>query len=204
MRLCIENLRHHWTINRAFRHLHDRAAERNIFDMYCKSLALLAAAALPLCGAGDAALDRATLRGIAAVNLVIDPVAEDLNKEGATADALLTRLEDKLREAGIKVDKNASEFVALRLTSVHGTRGRFNVGNPPYAVAATIGLYQPVMLVRDRNVKTATQTWEVETITLADAKQVYRASMDSVDELAGRFVTAWRSVNPGGPTGPPH
>jgi hypothetical protein len=51
------------------------------------------------------------------------------------------------------------------------------------------------MLVRDRNIKTATQTWEVETISLADTKQVYRAAMDSVDELASRFVSAWRSAN---------
>jgi hypothetical protein len=44
-------------------------------------------------------------------------------------------------------------------------------------------------------VKTATATWEVDTIILADAKQVYRACMDSADELTGRFVTAYRSVN---------
>jgi len=156
-------------------------------------LLLAAAAVLPLGGAGDAALDRATLRGIAAVNVVIDPVAADLQREGATADALVTRLTERLRDGGIHVDKSSSEFVALRLTSAHAGRGGF-------AVAATIGLYQPVMLSRDKNVKTATQTWEVETVSLADAKQVYRACMDSVDDLAGRFVTAYRSVNPAGET----
>jgi len=31
---------------------------------------------------------------------------------------------------------------------------------------------------------------------LADAKQVQRACLDSVDELAARFVTAYQSVNP--------
>jgi hypothetical protein len=171
--------------------------------MYGKGLVLLALLALPLGGAGDAALDRATLRGVAAVNLVIDPVGDELQKEGATADALLTRLEDKLRAAGIKVDRNAAEFVGLRLTSVRGAGRAPFPARAPFAVATTIGLYQPVMLVRDRNVKTATQTWEVETITLADTKQVYRACMDSVDELAGRFVTAWRSVNPTGTVAPP-
>jgi hypothetical protein len=165
--------------------------------MGSKCLFLLAAMALPLGGAGDATIDRATLQGVAAVNVVIDPVAEELQKEGATAGALVTRLEDRLQKAGVKVDKNSSEFVALRLTSVQAARGKFAV-HGQFAVAATIGLYQPVILVRDHNLKTATQTWEVETITLADPKQVYRACMDSVDELAGRFVTAWRSVNPAG------
>ena len=142
-----------------------------------------------LAGAGDAALDRATLRGVKAVNVVIDPVAPEIQKEGATSDGLRTRLEEKLRDAGIAVDAAGNEFVALRLTSVRAARG-------PFAIAAAIGLYQPVMLVRDRNVKTATQTWEAETVVLADSKQVYRACMDSVDELAARFVTAYRSVNP--------
>jgi len=156
---------------------------------------LLMAFVLPAGGAGDAALDRATLRGVKAVNVVIDPVAADIQKEGATADALRTRLEDRLREAGIPVDAAANEFVALRLTSVRAPRGKLLASTGPFAIAATVGLYQPVVLVRDRNIKTATQTWEVETVVLADTKQVYRACMDSVDELAGHFVTAYRSVN---------
>jgi hypothetical protein len=162
--------------------------------MYGKGLVLAAVLALPMGGAGDAKLDRATLRGLTAVNVVIDPVADELKEQGATSGALLSRLESKLRASGVPVDQNAAEFVALRLTSVHSGGGRFPA-RAEYAVAATIALYQPVMLVRDKNIKTSTQTWEVETITLADTKQVYRACMDSVDELAGRFVTAWRSVN---------
>jgi hypothetical protein len=161
--------------------------------MYGKGLVLLAAMSLPLGGAGDARLDRATLKGLIAVNVVIDPVADELQKEGATSSALLSRLEERLGRGGVKVDESSPEFVALRLTSVHTARGPLP-GRIQFAVAATIGLYQPVLLVRDRNIRTATQTWEVETISLADTKQLYRACMDSVDELADRFISAWRSV----------
>ena len=77
----------------------------------------------------------------------------------------------------------------MRVTSVRGGRG-------PYALSLTIGLYQPVILSRDKNTRTATQTWEVETILIADSKQLYRATMETVDELADRFVSAFRSVNP--------
>lgn len=143
---------------------------------------------MPLGGASDGALDRATLRGVTAVNVVIDPVAPEVEKEGATGSALRARLEELLRNAGIPIDAAANEFVALRLSSVRSQRG-------PFAISTTIGLYQPVTLVRDRNVKTATQTWEVDTVVLADSKQVYRACMDSVDELGERFVKAYRSVN---------
>jgi hypothetical protein len=162
--------------------------------MYGKGLVLGVALVLSLGGAGDAKLDRATMRGITAVNVVIDPVAAELEDQGVTMGALQSRLESKLRDAGVNVDRSASEFVALRLTSVHSGGGRFP-SRTTFAVATTIGLYQPVMLVRDHNIKTATQTWEVETITLADTKQVYRASMDSVDELAARFISALHSVS---------
>lgn len=159
--------------------------------MYTRVFLLLTLLALPLGGAGDATLDRTTLRGVTAVNVVIDPVAPEIQKEGATTDSLQKRLEYLLRDAGVKIDAASTQFVALRLTSVRAARG-------PFAIAATIGLYQPVTLVRDRNVKTATQTWEVATVLLADKKEVYRACMDSVDELTRRFLTAYRSVNAAG------
>jgi hypothetical protein len=164
------------------------AEATKILGMYRKICVLLVVLALPLGGASDAPLDRATLRGAVAFNIVVDPVAADLENEGATTDALRTRVEDRLRDAGIKIDATSTEFVALRLTSVRAPRG-------PVAIAVTIALYQPVTLVRDRNVKTATQTWEVETVVIANTKQVYRACMDSADQLTDRFVTAYRSVN---------
>jgi hypothetical protein len=159
--------------------------------MYKKMYGLLIVLALPLGGAGDAALDRATLRGLTAVNVVIDPVAPDIEKEGATAAGLRTRLEEQLRSAGVRIDTASNEFVAIRVLSARPARG-------PLALAVTIGLYQPVALARDRNLRTSTQTWEAETVVLADSKLVYRACMDSVDELTGRFVKAYQSVNPSG------
>ena len=119
--------------------------------------------------------------------MVIDPVAPEIQKEGATANGLRTRLEQRLRDAGVKIDTTSTEFVGLRVTSARAARG-------PFAIAVTLGLYQSVTLVRDRNVKTATPTWEVATVVLADTKQVYLACMDRERWIVGQFVTAYRSV----------
>jgi len=162
--------------------------------MYSRVWILLAVLAAPLGGAGDAALDRATLRGVGGINVIVDTVPAELRKAGVTADEMRNRMEELLRHAGLKVDAASNEFLALHLTSVRAARG-------PFAVAATIGLYQPVTLVRDAKVKTATQTWEADTIALADDKQVFRACMDSVDELSKRFLAAYQSVNPAGTGG---
>ena len=151
--------------------------------------AALLAVPFPARGAGDAALDRATLHGLKTLNIVIDKLDPELAKEGITPSVLQSRIINKLEQAGIPVNQTVSEFVAMRITAVRGGRG-------PYALSLTIAFYQPVVLGRDKNVRTATQTWEVETVLISDAKQLYRASMESVDELADRFVTAFRSVNP--------
>jgi hypothetical protein len=139
--------------------------------------------------AGDAPLDRATLKGLTAVNVVVDKLDPQLQSAGVTADAVRARLEDKLRAANIPVDASKPEFMAVRMLAVRENRGSF-------ALAVTLGAYQPVTLSRDPKVRTATETWELETILMAQPKQLYRAAMDTIDELAAGFVTAYRSANP--------
>ena len=139
--------------------------------------------------AGDAPLDRATLHGLKAVNIVIDQLDPSIEELGVTADALETRLLARLAAAQIPVDRTAAEFIGFRITSVRGNRG-------PFALSLTIGLYQPVMLSRDHNTRTATQTWEVESILMADPKQVQTASFETADQLADRFAAAYKLANP--------
>jgi hypothetical protein len=140
-------------------------------------------------GAGDAPLDRATLHGLKAVNIVIDQLDPAIEGLGVTAATLETHLLARLAAAQIPVDRTAAEFIGFRITSVRGSRG-------PFALSLTIGLYQPVMLSRDHNTRTATQTWEVESILMADPKQVPAASFETADQLADRFAAAYKLANP--------
>jgi hypothetical protein len=152
-------------------------------------VALLLWLPLPTRGAGDAPLDRATLHGLKAVNIVIDQLDPAIEELGVTADALETRLLARLAAAQIPVDRTASEFIGFRITAVRGNRG-------PFALSLTIGLYQPVLLSRDHGTRTATQTWEVESILMADPKQVPAASFETADRLADRFAAAYKLANP--------
>ena len=52
-------------------------------------------------GAGDAPLDRATLRGLKGIGVVIDVLDPELQKLGITRDALITRLLARLQGDGI-------------------------------------------------------------------------------------------------------
>jgi hypothetical protein len=159
--------------------------------MLRKILPFAAALVMPMAlgGAGDAALDRATLRGLTALGVIVDKVDPTLVHEGLTRDAFQSRLERGLQTAGIRVDPNAREFLALRVIHVRANRG-------PFGICLSVGLYQPVLLARDQTMRTATQTWEAETVLLAEPKLVNEAAINSLDELVDRFVAAWRSVNP--------
>ena len=140
-------------------------------------------------GAGDAALDRGTLRGLKAVSVVIDTLDPQINQEGLTADVLQRQLESRLSSGGMTVDKAAVEFLGLRVELARGAK------KGPYGICLAIGLYQPVTINRDKELKTATQTWEVSTLLIAQPKLLIQSTTAALDQLADRFVIAWKSVN---------
>jgi hypothetical protein len=152
---------------------------------------LLAVLATPaaLEAAGDTVLERATMRGLTAVGVVIDTLDPELVRQGLTPETLQSRIEARLQNASIPLDKSAREFVGLRVMYVRRNKG-------PYALCLALGLYQPVMLSRDQKTRTATQTWEVETVLLVEPKLLSQASVTAVDALVERFVVAYRYVNP--------
>lgn len=139
--------------------------------------------------AGDAPLDRATLRGLKAVSVVIDVLDPELQRLGVTREALINRLLAHLQAGQIVIDPSATEFVGLRINAVRASRG-------PYALSLSFGLYQPVLLSRNKDIRTSTQTWEVETVLLADPKVMLLACAETADDLADRFALAFHSVNP--------
>jgi len=139
--------------------------------------------------AGDAPLDRATLKGLKGVSVVVDVIDPELEKLGLTREAMLSRLLARLKARHINVDTGATEFVGLRITAVRASHG-------PMALSLTLGLYQPVLLSRNHDVRTSTQTWEVESVVLVDPKILVTASRESADELADRFAAAFLAINP--------
>ena len=65
--------------------------------------------------AGDAPLDRATLKGLKAISVVVDVIDPELEKAGVTRDLMLTRMLARLSTDRINVDPGATEFLGLRI-----------------------------------------------------------------------------------------
>jgi hypothetical protein len=156
-----------------------------------RRILLMVALLLPvsfLHAAGDAPLDRATLRGLKNVGVVIDVLDPELEKLGITRDALTSRILGRLHADNITVDPSANEFVGLRINMVRGGRG-------PFALSVSLGLYQPVLLSRNHDIRTTSQTWEVVTVLMADPKVLPSACSETADELADRFAAAFQAAN---------
>src|SRR5437868_3348915 len=137
--------------------------------------------------AGDGPLDRATLRGVKAIHIVVDRLDPDLEQGGLTQDGLRSRIEERLRKAGIPVDPKAVEFVGLRVTSFVAKKG-------PDGLCFSLGLYQPVLLVRDQKVRTASPTWEVQTMLMVAPKPMVDSALNTADQVADQFVSAYQAA----------
>jgi len=147
--------------------------------------------------ASDTDMDRATLRGIKAVKVIVDPAPPESERAGLDRDHLHARIEQNLRDAGITIDGDATEFVGLNITSVRGVKtNAFSLKSSPLSLMIGLGVYQVVTLSRDKTSKTVAETWSQQRVMSAAPKAAAEAVSSAVDELADEFVKAYRSVNP--------
>ncbi len=157
-------------------------------------LALVTAVATH-CAASDSSMDRSTLRSLKAVKVVVDSPANEIEREGVSADGLRITIEQKLRDAGIIVDHDAVEFLGVNISSARPPRKTL-LSKGPVSLVVNVGLYQIVLLNRDKTTRTVTETWGDQRVAPAASRAIERTVSDAVDDLVNEFVNAYRSVNP--------
>ena len=149
------------------------------------------------CLAGDSAMDRATLRGLKAVKVVVDPPPAEMERQGFDREHLRASIEKKLRDGGIKIDNDVIEFLGLGISAGQGGRkGPLSLGKAPTSMNLSLGLYQVILLSRDQTIKTVAETWEQQKGISATTRNLDQVLPGAIDELVDQFVKAYRSVNP--------
>jgi hypothetical protein len=143
--------------------------------------------------AADSPHDRATLVGLTAVFVDVQPLDPAGLLAGLAPDAIKDELDVKLRLAGLRVIVGADEDVPPQERGVL----QVNVSVVPvpkqdgtYAYSVYVAMLQGAVLVRDMKTILATPTWWVTKTGIGDVKQIKAAINDGGD----RFVTAWRAV----------
>jgi hypothetical protein len=162
-----------------------------------KSLCLL----LPLlviASASDDKADRATLKGIKTVCVVVETA--DQARYKFSKEALQTDIEGKLKQAGIDVDKNGTTCLYLNVRALQAIERqairRKEKPIPLYAVDVRLEFLQTVALTRDPTAKTDAPTWSVANMATVAADDLGGTALEITTSLVDQFVTAYKSVNP--------
>jgi hypothetical protein len=155
--------------------------------MYRSALLNLAFVALSSIGgrATDLPMDRATLHGLEALNVVVD-IPVEVESAGITRAKLTSQIKQGLMAKEIKIDTNSIDFLGLRVTLAHEKRSF-------YAVSVSLAVYQNVTLARDPKIKTTTETWSVDSVLLSPPKLLETAVSSTVNDLLLQFVNAYQA-----------
>ncbi|MBZ5645242.1 MAG: hypothetical protein LAO19_20985 [Acidobacteriia bacterium] len=134
--------------------------------------------------------DTETLKGITAVNVLIEPLPEGANVLGLTKEAIQTDVELKLRLAGLRVMTKMEGLLHNVDTLVY-----VSVNLVPTGEVANIEvqIHQNAHLDRNAAPAFAVTTWERGVLSLHPTAQRMR---DNIKDLVDQFLNDWLSVNP--------
>jgi hypothetical protein len=141
--------------------------------------------------AGDTLEERATLKGISAVGLLVENLGSDAEKGGLTRKQLGPEVEHRLRKAGINVTPTArnSAIVYINVSTSKSGKGL-------YAYSIRVELLQRVHLGRAPEISLPLgTTWYVGSFGTVRASNLPHLRA-KVGELVDKFIHAYLEQNP--------
>ena len=145
----------------------------------------------------DSKSNRATLRGLEGVAVLVEQLSPEVEKEGLVKNRLQTEAELKLRMAGIKV---LTKEECLKMPGEPYLYININVNiarteSDIYPYSIDVLLIQKVSLVRDPQQTTYAVTWSTGGVG-SIRKPILSQLQNSVEDMLDVFVKAFLSENP--------
>jgi hypothetical protein len=139
---------------------------------------------------GDQPNDRATLKGLKTIMVVVEHLTPEAERDGLTKDQLQTDVEVRLRKAGIKVTSSEIEeaYLYLNVFTVKDSSGQ-------YVYHIRLEFNQEVILKRNRNVSLPAPTWSLDLGGIVGAQKLHEVR-DDVADMVDRFINAYLEQNP--------
>ena len=137
----------------------------------------------------DSAAQRATLKGVAIVEVVVeamDPMAE---RDGLVRSQLQTDVESRLRQAGLTVGRTLIGHLYVNVDTMKSNDGK------TYAYNVEVEYVQQVLLMRDPQTLYFAPTWETGGIGMIGAARLGEVRQD-VANYVDQFVKAYLEQNP--------
>lgn len=138
--------------------------------------------------ASDSPENRASLKGIQAVQVVVEQIKPDAEQDGLTRSDLQADVELRLRQAGIPV--GPSSAAAGLIVNVNTTKA-----SGMYSVNILVEVIQSVTLERTPSIRLVAPTWSMTTVGLAGASHL-REVRSIAAQIVDKFIDAYLEQNP--------
>jgi hypothetical protein len=164
------------------------------------SIASVTKSALLLClaviaFASDDKTDRASLRGIKAVCLVVEVTDQGQGAgSGLSQEQLYSLVRDRVRWADIPIDKDSTTCLYLNVRPLPAM-GKNNKPVGLYAIDFKLEFMQAVTLARDPSIRSYASTWSLANLANVPAQDVERTTREISIDLINKFIKAYQSVN---------
>ena len=145
--------------------------------------------------ASDDKTDRASLRGIKAVCLVVEVMDQGhAAGSGLSQEQLHSQVRDRVRSAEIPINKDSTTCLYLNVRALPAM-GKNNKPVGLYAIDFKLEFMQAVTLARDPSIRAYASTWSLVNLANVPAQDVERTTREISADLVNRFIKAYKSVN---------
>ncbi|MGH7962555.1 MAG: hypothetical protein ACRERD_12135 [Candidatus Binatia bacterium] len=142
-----------------------------------------------LYAAGDI-FERVSLRGLTAVQVVVEDLAPDIAQDGLNREHLKAAVEQQLQRAAIAVEPQAEHALYIHLGTAKNEDGSYSYG-------LSLQLLQLVLLLRNPGLVTWGATWSIDQVG-----SVTPANVSTIESLITRgvnaFIKDYQAANPTG------
>jgi len=145
----------------------------------------------------DSEIARSSLRGLQGVEVLVEYIDQEVERDGSVWGQVQTDVELRLRKAGIRVRTKEESGATSGYPSLYISINAHRFSDRPvYAYNLTVELHQAVWLARDPSIKAyGATTWSVggiESVGQGKVRQVREHVIDFIDQ----FINAYLAVNP--------
>ena len=138
---------------------------------------------------------RETLRGLAGVAVVVEPLNAEAEQDGLQQGRLQATVEKQLRAAGIPVLSTETWSITPGGPYLYVNVAALKKQYELYAYSIEVCLNQLVTLARDRNIRQFAETWETREVGTVGSDKLATVQ-DSIARHVETFIAAYRTVNP--------
>ncbi len=136
------------------------------------------------------AIKRASLKGLASLNVLVPPLNMEAGCRRVSSEELQAEAEARLDDAGIPLGPGTATHLLITVTAFEP------VTDLLCGFSMTVALQQVVLLVRDTRIMTFGVTWEHAALGVATPARVAEHLQRMLAHMVEEFIAIYRDQNP--------